>query len=268
MVSTRSTHPVGGGLLACLGFKNMAARKKSRFERWLSFNQHRKRFGAANAAATLQSSDYSELKSKLIGDTEQIYTHGADKDISQHLQHLRSEFAGQSELLYYHAQLIVLIRREYQVAEQFAQFERLWNTESEFLREHLNTRWLISATDTFADHSTDPTTRSLALAASLLVNTIKLQETERYLQATEQLADQPERRQQLQTGRVALFDGTSAFAVGTDDTLRNLRWRLDAISPMNLMGEVLAELFQRVQTHDTVYQRFRQRHTRAKTAWW
>lgn len=246
----------------------MAARKKSRLERWLSFNQHRKRFGAAKAANALQNSSYTELKNKIISNTEQTYTHGADKDISQHLHNLRAEFAGQSELLYYHAQLIVLIRREYQVAEQFAQFERLWDNEGEFLREHLNTRWLISAADTFADYSTDSTTRSLALAASLLINTIKLQETERYLQATEQLGDQPARQQQLQTGRVALFDGTSAFAVGTDDTLRNLRWRLDAISPNHPMGEVLAELFQRLQTHDTVYQRFRQRHTRAKTAWW
>jgi hypothetical protein len=246
----------------------MVARKKSRLERWLSFNQHRKRFGAEQAAASLQSSDYSALKSKIITDTELSYTHGADKDLSQHLHNLRAEFAGQAELLYYHAQLIVLIRREYQIAEQFAQFERLWETEGEFLREHLNTRWLISAADTFADHSTHLETRSLALAASLLINTIKLQETERYLQATENLSDQPDRQQQLQTGRVALFDGTSAFAVGTDDTLRNLRWRLDAIRTENPMGLVLAELFQRLQTHDTVYQRFRQRHTRAKTAWW
>lgn len=246
----------------------MAARKKSRLERWLSFNQHRKRFGAGQAAAALQISDYSTLKTNIIRDTEQVYTHGADKDITQHLHNLRAEFAGQAELLYYHAQLIVLIRRDYQIAEQFALFERLWDQEAEFLREHLNTRWLISAADTFADHSPDATTRSLALAASLLVNTIKLQETERYLQATENLTDQSERQQSLQTGRVALFDGTSAFAVGTDDTLRNLRWRLDALSQTHPMGLVLAELFQRLQTHDTVYQRFRQRHTRAKTAWW
>lgn len=246
----------------------MAARKKSRLERWLSFNQHRKRFGAKQAVATLRTSDYSALKTQLISDTEQAYTHGADKDITQHLYNLRSEFAGQAELLYYHAQLIVLIRREYQVAEQFALFERLWDSEAAFLREHLNTRWLISAADTFADHSPDENTRSLALAASLLVNTIKLQETERYLQAAECLTDQAARQQQLQTGRVALFDGTSAFAVGTDDTLRNLRWRLDTLSQTNPMGLVLAELFQRLQTHDTVYQRFRQRHTRAKTAWW
>ena len=247
----------------------MAARKKSRLERWLSFNQYRKRFGAAKAAAALQqSSDYQQLKTTHIEGTAPQYTHGADKDLQQHLLNLRAEFAGQAELLYYHAQLIVLIRREYQVAEQFAQFERLWQAEAEFLQKHLNTRWLISAADTFADYSKDNTTRALALAASLLINTLKLQETERYLQAAEQLTDQAERQAQLQTQRVALFDGTSAFAVGTDDTLRNLRWRLDAMSTLNPMGSILAELFQRLQTHDTVYQRFRQRHTRAKTAWW
>jgi len=246
----------------------MAARKKSRLERWLSFNQHRKRFGAGKAAASLQEANFAALKERMITGDAPDYTHGADKDISQHLLNLRAEFAGQSELLYFHAQLIVMIRREYRAADHFRQFEHLWEEESDFLCQQLNTRWLVSAADTFADHATAPLARALALNASLLANTIKMQETERYLQQADTLSNQPERLNLLQAGRVPLFDGMSAFAVGTDDTLRNMRWRMDEISTLHPCGAILREIFQRLQEHDTVYRRIRLLHTRPKTAWW
>lgn len=245
-------------------------RKKPRWKRLLSFNQHRKRFGAKAVADTLSThTDYDRLKTQILDGNTPAYTYGADKDLVHHIEHLRAEFAGQSALLHHHASLIVLIRREYQTIQHFRQFEALWQAETSYLLEHLNTRWLVSAADTFADHAGEPTVRSQALAVSLLFNTIKLQETERYLtqtNATEQ--HDSERLQTVQQQRVALFDGTSAFAVGTDDTLRNMRWRLDDIASDHPCGRILQTLFQRLQTHDTVYKRFRDQHTRKKTAWW
>lgn len=44
----------------------------------------------------------------------------------------------------------------------------------DFLCQHLNLRWLISACDTFIDHDSDPTLRALMLQGVLLVNTVKL----------------------------------------------------------------------------------------------
>ena len=244
------------------------ARKKTRLERLFSFNQHRKRFGADKFKLTQSADELRAMKERLIEGTAPHYTHGADKDISQHLANLRGEFAGQSELLYYHAQLIVMIRREFKLDEHVNQFEQLWANESDFLLEQLNTRWLVSAADTFADHALEPLARTLALNASLLANTVKMQETERYLQQAGQLSDQAERKEALQTGRVPLFDGMSAFAVGTDDTLRNLRWRMDELARLHPTGAILLEIFQRLQSQDTVFKRFRERHTRNKTAWW
>ena len=102
-----------------------------------------------------------------------------------------------------------------------------------------------------------------------LINTIKLQETEHLLcqihyQENEQI------KQQLLQERVALFDGTSAFAVGTDDTLRNMRWRLDKICAYHELGQIVIEIFERLQSQQNhnVYSRFRQRHTRERTRWW
>ncbi len=246
----------------------MGTRKKSRLERLLSFNQHRKRFGAGKFTDNLLNTEFAVLKTARVTGQAPAYTHGAEKDIALHLHNLRAEFASQSELLYHHAQLIVMIRREYRVAEHYQRFEQLWAAEADFLLEQLNTRWLVSAADTFADFASEPLVRALALNAALLANTVKMQETERYLQQAEQLNDNPERQQALHNGRVPLFDGMSAFAIGTDDTLRNMRWRMDEIASTHPMGALLMEIFRRLQEEDTVYRRFRLRHTRPKTAWW
>ena len=246
----------------------MPVRKKSRLERLLSFNQHRKRFGAGKVTKSLSDPNLEQLKHQIIDDDEVVYTHGAEKNIGQHLKNLRAEFAGTRELLHYHASLIVMIRREYEVAANVVRFEQLWAQEQDYLLEHLNMRWLVSAADTFADHARDPLTRALMLNVALLFNTVKMQETERFLQQTENITDAPDRHQQLTSGRVDLMDGTSAFAVGTDDTLRNMRWRIDEIAQLHPLGGLLTEVFQRLQTEDSVYRRFRERHTRPKTAWW
>lgn len=247
----------------------MPIRKKSKLENFFSINQHRKRFGASKVAEDLETSDLKRLKSRLINIDEISYTHGADKSLAQHLENLKSEFSGQSELLYYHAKLIVLIRRGHETDNQFKKFKQLWGAEGSFLLKELNTRWLVSASDTFADHSDDQLERSLALSISLLVNTIKISETERYMLEAENKEASSDRVETLKKERVSLFDGTSAFAIGTDDTLRNMRWRMDDTSKQSpILGGLLQEIFERLQNNDTVYSRFRKLHTRSKTAWW
>ena len=83
-------------------------------------------------------------------------------------------------------------------------------------------------------------------------------------------AEDPKMREQLQQQRVALFDGTSAFAVGTDDTLRNMRWRLEKICRLHPLGQIVLEIFDRLQqaSNPNVYLRFKQRHQRERTRWW
>lgn len=246
----------------------MSVRKKTRLERLLSFNQHRKRKGASKTFETIDDVDFSALKSTIINGDDVEYTHGSNKDIQTHITDLRNEFTGQSELLYYHAQLIVFMRREFKVKENFALFEQLWESQQDYLLTHLNIRWIVSAADTFVDHSTDPLARSMAMNVITLVNTIKMNETERYLQSTEKDTDNATRLESLQNERVALSDGMSGFAVGTDDTLRNMRWRLEEVAQLHPLGLMLLEVFNRLQTQETVYKRFKDRHTREKTGWW
>ncbi|MBO1531098.1 hypothetical protein J3492_07695 [Psychrobacter sp. F1192] len=243
---------------------------RSKLASFLSLNQHRKRLGAADIANRLDQLNWDKLRDSIIDGDKLEYTYGSDKDLQTHLANLKREFVGHSELEYYHATLIVLIRRGFKVDEEFKKFEQLWYEHKEFLIQKLNTRWLISACDTFIDHSDDDYLKSLLMNAVILVNTIKMQESERYLTATENAKADDSRYSSLQNERLALFDGIAGFAVGTDDTLRNMRWRLDKLTQSHPLGGLLIEIFERVQkpNADTVYSRFRALHTRDKTAWW
>ncbi|ANF81078.1 hypothetical protein A3K93_01955 [Acinetobacter sp. NCu2D-2] len=247
----------------------MPVRKKSKFEQWFSFSRHQRRFGADKVYAQLASVDIEKLKSDIIAGDQIQYTHGSAKDLNEHIEQLKHEFVGQPALSHYHASLIVLIRREVDVEENFEKFKALWMSERDFLLSTLNIRWLISACDTFLDLHDDVTLKATLMNAVVLINTLKLQETERYLcDQTTVMCE--EKRDRLPQERVTLFDGTSAFVVGTDDTLRNMRWRLDQICKIHPLGMIVLEIFDRLQQeqNNTVYLRFKKQHTREKTRWW
>ena len=243
-------------------------REKSKFEKWFSFSRHKRRFGAKKLSKLI-STDFSKQR-KIIIDTGAVrYTHGSSHDLSEHFDALKHEFSGQSELCYTHAKIIVLIRRDFKAKKHFSLFEKLWKEEKDFLLKKLNIRWLISAADTFFDQSNDKTTQALSLACSCLLNTIKMQESERCISNTNNGLDNQEVINRLNNGeRIPLFDGTSVFKIGTDDTLRNMRWRINKAAKINISGEILLEIFLRLQAHDTVYRRFKNKHTRDKTSWW
>ena len=244
----------------------MPKRKKTVFENFFSFKRHRRRFGAKDALDSLV--DFESMKQNIIKAESQKYTHGSENDLLRHLKNLESEFHEEPELLYYHAKLNVLLRREYKIKETFKSFRALWNQESKFLLDSLNTRWLIAAADSFVDHDEDPIARSQAFCAISMVNTCKIYETERF--STNSLINNydPQQIEILQKERVALFDGTSAFAVGTDDTLRNMRWRMDSLPMVGPCTLILKEIFDRLNNHETAYKRMVQNHHRPNTQWW
>jgi hypothetical protein len=231
-------------------------------------SRHKRRSGAIELS-NLITTDFFQQKQKSIDGDEIQYTHGSSNDLDEHFEALRDEFVGQSELCYTHAKIIVLIRRDFEAKKHFAIFEKLWKEEKDYLLKNLNIRWLISATDTFADFSDDDCIKSLSVACSCLLNTVKIQESERFITNLVSSIDDKEKITRLDNEeRIPLFDGTSVFKVGTDDTLRNMRWRIDKVAKINIAGEILLEIFLRLQEHDTVFKRFKDRHKRSKTGWW
>lgn len=244
----------------------MVRRRKSRFERFFSLNQHRKRWGARRHLAA--DPDLAAMRDRIVAAGKAVQTRGSDKSLDRHLANLQAEFSGQSELLLHHATLIVLIRREVRLPESLTRFNALWAQEADFLCRHLNLRWLISAADTFADHGSDLQTRAIGMMASLLGNTVKIGESDRYIHGAEALAPIPDRIDRLQTDLIPLFEGTSVFTVGTDDTLRNMYWRLEPFFAAGPAGMILKAVYDRMQVNDTAFARLRALHRRDRTGWW
>jgi len=246
----------------------MAKRDKTKFEKWFSLSRHKRRAGAKELSSLIATNFKPQRKQIILGDGV-LYTHGSANSVEEHFSALKKEFIGQSELCYTHAKIIVLIRRDFEVDNHFKLFEQLWLEEKDYLLKNLNTRWLIAATDTFADYSDDDAIKSLSIACVCLLNTVKLQESERFITNAQNCEDDQEKISRLDNEeRFALFDGTSVFKFGTDDTLRNMRWRIDKAAKLNIAGEILLEIFKRLQKFDTVYKRTKDRHVRNKTGWW
>ena len=243
-------------------------RDKTKFEKWFSFSRHKRRFGAKILSNQI-SIDFSSQKNKIIAGNGKQYTHGSTSNIEEHFLALKNEFIGSSELCYTHAKIIVLIRREFEVNNHFKLFEQLWQEEYEYLLRNLNTRWLIAAIDTFTDYSDDNAIRGLSMACICLLNTVKIQESERFVTNANDCKDDSKKIDKLDNEqRFALFDGTSVFKFGTDDTLRNMRWRMDKMAEINVAGKILLEVFKRLNRYDTIYKRTKDRHTKNKTSWW
>jgi hypothetical protein len=72
----------------------------------------------------------------------------------------------------------------------------------------------------------------------------------------------------LSSNLVPIFGGLSCFTVGTDDTLRNMVWRLKEVSKHSITGRILLEVFSRLQLENSAYARLRARHHRRNTEWW
>lgn len=251
----------------------MVTRKKTKLENLFNFNRYKKRRGAKAYQKQLDQPDYEQLKNNIIsGHPPTNFQSYMIKDLNEHMAHLKTAFIGKPEILYYHAQLIVLLRRESHVEENFIIFKNLWRDESAFLCQHLNMRWLIAAADTFIDYETDSTVSALLLNAVVLVNTIKLYETEYHLfdiNSKNIKNYNLSRLEEVGENCFDLFDELPSFRIGVDDTLRNMRWRLETISkPHPVAHQLLFEIFNRVNTNDNVYKRFRDCHKKPRTAWW
>ncbi|MFT4192588.1 MAG: hypothetical protein QM617_13815 [Comamonas sp.] len=247
--------------------------QKNSFFRWLSINRHRRRVGAGDVMRDIHEADLEKMRTAIV-DVHNASMPGpapsqATREIKAHLDQLRKEFHGKPELTYHHARLIVLIRREAEVHANYQRFRQLWDQYADFLLQQLSLRWLVSACDTFIDHDDDPVVQSLMMAAVLLVNTVKLQETERILERPHPSQIDPQVLASLHTSQL-IFDGLSPFAVGDDDTLRNMRWRLERLCRSHPLGAIPLAIFERLQQPDNsnVYSRFRRLPMKQKTEWW
>ncbi len=176
---------------------------------------------------------------------------------------LQNEFAGQSQLAFYHAALVVMIRRKIDIEPSVERFRDLWRDATGDLCAVLSSRWLVSACDTFMDYGRGPE-RALGMAGALFANTVKLYETERLATTG---------RESVPTYKAIapaspLYDGLTSFMIGEGDMVKNLMQRTaNTIScyPTFPVAQIVATLVARARANDTVYQRFGAAHTKDAT---
>jgi hypothetical protein len=189
-------------------------------------------------------------------------------DLEKHMECLEKRFLGRSEILLYHALLNVKLRRGINTRDTLIRFRTLWTDYRSLLLSELNSRWLVSACDSIIDYFDEPEERITAMCGSLLVNTIKLYETERLAHGARDKHQTCLELSVQREDRSSLFDGVSAFQIGKGDMIKNMYTRANDIEGYaKISAPILKELMHRVNQSETVYKRLRSVHTNKETLW-
>lgn len=235
-----------------------------------------KRLNAGKIIKTFNNKSIDEMKETIITtsmcDLKMLSNKPRIKDLSSHLDKLKHQFIGKPELCFYHAALIVLIRRGYKIKDTFTELETLWSTETDYLLKHLSLRWIISACDSFIDHSDSMTRAAIFMNITTLINTSKVYETKQFLQLepnAEPLQLVTYKIDLLYNDDLPLYDGLTYFRVGYDDTLKNMRSRYEQFSETDkLASTILLSVFDRLQTNGSAFSILRSLHKDSKSQWW
>ncbi len=169
---------------------------------------------------------------------------------------LAEELMGRSRLAHLNACLIATLRRR-RFPERAPQlFQRLWAEEADHLLGQLNLRWQVSALTTFGDHGVTEAQRRTGLALSVLLNTMKLYESERLYAGL--APDQPFGLRKRGSPRLPLdMQRYSIPNGGLEYNLLTPLWREAGTDPvtaplaLNLLGELNRDpgtIFRRLAT--------------------
>ncbi|QIT56866.1 hypothetical protein HC341_17675 [Aquisalimonas sp. 2447] len=171
--------------------------------------------------------EHTRMRDEVVAPASTEPQRARHKDLETHIDSLRPEFTGRSELALHHARLCVKARRGLDPVDTIDEFLHLWQAQSDHLVQALNSRWLLSAVDTFADYGT-PQQRAIAGMLTAYFNALKMAETENAtlhgIPGKDALANAPEPDPE------DFWDGIEGFRFHNGDMLRNLIERMDRIA--------------------------------------
>jgi hypothetical protein len=176
-------------------------------------------------------------------------------DYARKYRELAREFHGRPALLHLHGLLIAHSRRQEQPLHFPALFARLWDEHADFLLEHLDARWLVSAATTFGDHGLTPQQRQIGQSLSMLFNVMKLYETERLFSG--HAADRPFALDRRAGGKLPMqMDAFSITGGGLDVNMLGRLWQQSSQdSTIRPLAEHLLTLL--IEDDKTVFRRLR-----------
>lgn len=235
-----------------------------------------KRLNAGRVVKTFNDRTFDDMKATTITESmcnlDILSPKSKIKDLEGHLNNIKYRMIGESELCFYHNALIILLRRRYKMKETFTEFERLWDVERDYLLEHLSIRWIVSACDTFIDHSEDINRATILMNVITLTNTLRTYETKYFL--TTPLDAKPiplldDKINMLYAGDLPLYAGLTYFRVGTDDSLKNMRKRYTVFYKTDkLATTILLNIFDKLQFNESAFSILRQLHKEDWSKWW
>lgn len=146
--------------------------------------------------------------------------------------------------------LIIDLRRKKNSIENWAIFRALIEENPEFTCSALDTRWLVSIADTYADYGNDIEKRN-ALYISMLVNFEKLSATRLLIY---DLTINKIRLELLKKNRVIpLWDGMYSFNVNRGDMSMNLFYRIRTVlEDTPFLKLIFEEVLNRLLRNETV----------------
>ena len=235
-----------------------------------------KRLNASKVVKNYRGKSFNEMKATIITeslcDIEALTDKRKSTDLETHLNNLKYQSLGESELCFYHNTLIILMRRKYKIDKTFTEFERLWEAESNYLLQHLSLRWIVSACDTFVDHSDNAHRAAILMNVVTLMNTLRTYETKNFLQTppgAEPIPLLDEKTDILYAGDLSLYDGLTYFRIGTDDSLRNMRKRYSKFQKIDkLATSMLLAVFEKLQNNSSAFATLRQLRKDDWSKWW
>ena len=235
-----------------------------------------KTLNADNIVKTFNNKSVDEMKATIITaslcDPTALSNKPRTKNLENHLDNLKHQFIDQSELCFYHATLVVLLRRNYKPDETFTEFKTLWTTQIDYLLEHLSLRWIVSACDTFIDHSTNKIQAAILMNVTTLINTLRVYETQQFLQLnpnSESLSLTTTKVDALYYSDLPLYQGLTYFRIGTDDTLKHMRSRYESFyNTDKLATTMLLSVFDKLQANKSAFSTLRALHKDDSSIWW
>jgi hypothetical protein len=206
----------------------------------------------------LNQVDIPKLKARLVDGPARGIHWGNLPQLDEHLAHMRQDFVGLPELCLVHGQLIALIRRRIELVHNVPTFLALWDAETTFLTTHLNSRWLVSACDTFSDHGSE-LQRPRAAVLTALFHSLQLCETER-LALKDPSYDREKYQDVMATHRAGrhlqLWDGMKAYAFEDGDSARMMFGRvIETLDQDAVIGPIARTLIARAIDGDTLFGR-------------
>jgi hypothetical protein len=200
--------------------------------------------------------EFRPYRTVLIANRPRQTPFGRKPDLHLQIEMLANGFSGQSVILLLHAALIVAFRRAINLELNRTRFLHLWETQADFLLECLDSRWLVSACDTFAQVLPQSSDACLAIMGSLFVNTIKLYESERLFSPKSSSTDLSVPSRWLQSPVVDLSDGLTSFLPDRGDMVLNLIARLDStLQSDSVITLIIRELLSRALKYESVFSR-------------